>query len=128
MPNEPLVVVESLLRCFGAVHAVRGVSFTIGHGQVVGFIGANGAGKTTTMRILATLDMPNGGVARVGGFNVIEHPREIRRILGWMPDHFGAYPNMDVTDYLDFFARSHGLQGKLRRQRLRDVMDFTGLT
>jgi ABC-2 type transport system ATP-binding protein len=125
MSNPPIIEVENLHRSFGAVQAVRGLSFQIEKGQVVGFIGANGAGKTTTMRILATLDLPNQGMARVCGYDVLEHPSRVRHVLGWMPDHFGAYPDMDVRDYLDFFARAMGLHGKLRRKRVTEAMEFT---
>ncbi len=128
MPEVPAIEVENLHRSFGAVHAVRGLSFRIEKGQVAGFIGANGAGKTTTMRILATLDLPSQGVARVCGNDVLEHPSRVRNLLGWMPDHFGAYPNMDVQEYLDFFARAVGLQGKQRRKRVIEAMEFTELT
>jgi ABC-2 type transport system ATP-binding protein len=127
MPGTPIIEVENLTRNFGAVQAVRGVSFRIETGQVVGFIGANGAGKTTTMRILATLDPPNEGIARVSGFDVLEYPSRVRQVLGWMPDHFGAYPNMDVSDYLDFFARAMGLRGAQRTNRVKEVMEFTDL-
>ncbi len=128
MPAAPIIEVRDLYRSFGTVEAVRGLSFRIEPGQVVGFIGANGAGKTTTMRILATLDQPTRGSACVAGYDVLEHPRHVRRILGWMPDHFTAYPNMDVWEYLDFFARANGLKGAVRRERLRYIMEFTELT
>ena len=120
-----IIEVDDLYRSFGAVRAVRGLSFRIERGQVAGFIGANGAGKTTTMRILATLDLPTHGVARVGGFDVLEHPARVRHMLGWMPDHFGAYPSMDVAEYIDFFARAVGLRGKQRKKRIAEVMEFT---
>ncbi len=128
MPAAPIIEVEDLRRDFGKVQAVRGVTFQIEPGRVIGFIGANGAGKTTTMRILATLDMPTSGQARVAGYDVLEYPRHVRRLLGWMPDHFAAYPNMDVGEYLDFFARAQNLRGAHRRARIKEVMDFTELT
>jgi ABC-2 type transport system ATP-binding protein len=127
MSSTPVIEVENLHRSFGAVQAVRGVSFRLERGQVAGFIGANGAGKTTTMRILATLDLANHGQVRVAGYDVLEHPARVRNVLGWMPDHFGAYPSMDVQEYLDFFARAMGLRGKARTKRVTEVMDFTEL-
>jgi len=128
MSDTPIIEVENLTRSFGAVQAVRGVSFRLERGQAVGFIGANGAGKTTAMRILATLDLPSSGRVMVDGYDVLEHPSRVRRVLGWMPDHFRAYPNMDVLDYLDFFARAVGLRGSQLRGRVAEVMDFTDLT
>lgn len=126
--GQPAIVVENLQRSFGALKAVNGVSFTINHGSVVGFVGANGAGKTTTMRIMATLDQPNGGTVRVGGHNVVHYPEKVRRLLGWMPDSFGTYDHMTVMEYLDFYARALGYRGAERVQRIEEVMNFTDLT
>ena len=126
--SQPAIVVENLQRSFGSLQAVQGVSFTIGHGKVVGFVGANGAGKTTTMRILATLDYPNEGTVKIGGHNVVHYPAKVRRLLGWMPDSFGTYEHMTVLEYLDFYARALGYKGQERLQRIQEVMDFTDLT
>lgn len=126
--SQPAIQVENLERTFGKLKAVDGVSFSIEHGKVVGFVGANGAGKTTTMRILATLDYPNGGVVRLGGHNVVHYPAQVRRLLGWVPDSFGTYEHMTVLEYMDFYARALGYKGKERLQRIQEVMDFTDLT
>ena len=123
----PSIIVHNLHRTFGALKAVDGVSFEIPESSVCGFVGANGAGKTTTMRILATLDLPTFGTAEIGGMNIVNQPREVRRILGWMPDHFGNYDHMTVLEYLDFYARALGFKGKERRTRIEEVMDFTDL-
>ena len=114
-------------RWFGATHAVNDVSFTVEPGEVFGYIGPNGAGKTTSMRILATLEEPSAGDARVDGFSVIEDPDRVRSRLGFMPDSFGAYQNVNVKEYLDFFARAYGLRGGERRRAIDYTMDFTGL-
>ena len=119
--------INNLYRYFGNLQAVNGVTFEIPHGSVCGFVGANGAGKTTTMRILATLDYPTLGSAEVCGINVVHHPAEVRRLIGWMPDHFGNYEHMTVLEYLDFYARALGYKGKERRQRIQEVMEFTDL-
>jgi len=119
--------VNNLHRYFGALQAVNGVTFEIPHGSVCGFVGANGAGKTTTMRILATLDYPTHGSAEVCGINVVHQPSEVRRLIGWMPDHFGNYEHMTVLEYLDFYARALGYKGQERRKRIDEVMDFTDL-
>jgi ABC-2 type transport system ATP-binding protein len=119
--------INNLYRYFGNLQAVNGVTFEIPHGSVCGFVGANGAGKTTTMRILATLDYPTLGTAEVCGINVVHHPSEVRKLIGWMPDHFGNYDHMTVLEYLDFYARALGYKGKERRQRIQEVMDFTDL-
>lgn len=127
-PSQPAILVEDLHRSFGALKAVDGVSFSIEHGCVVGFVGANGAGKTTTMRILATLDHPDGGFVKIGGHDVVNDPDRVRGLLGWMPDSFGTYDNMTVLECLDFYARALGYQGAAREQRIQEVMDFTDLS
>ena len=119
--------VHQLYRHFGPLQAVNGISFQIPHGSVCGFVGANGAGKTTTMRILASLDYPTLGRAEICGYDVVSYPEEVRRLIGWMPDHFGNYDHMTVVEYLDFYARSLGYRGKDRRQRVQEVVDFTDL-
>lgn len=110
------------------MRAVNGVSFSIEPGQVVGFIGANGAGKTTTMRMLSTLEIPSDGVMKIAGNNVIEEPAQVRRHLGWMPDHYGTYPYVTVREYLDFFARAYGFRSEERKRRVNEVMEFADLT
>ena len=84
-----------------------------------GYIGPNGAGKTTSMRILATLDLPTAGDAFVDGFSCINDPDRVRRRLGFMPDYFGTYADVNCYEYLDFFARSYGLVGRERHQALQ---------
>jgi ABC-2 type transport system ATP-binding protein len=123
----PVIGVRDLHRQFGSVHAVRGLSFEIFPGQVVGFIGANGAGKTTTMRMMATLDMPTSGSISIAGFDVVNYPSEVRSRIGWMPDAYGAYDYMTVFEYLDFYGRAFGFSAEARAVRLNDVMEFTDL-
>lgn len=126
--SDAIVSVRNLYRAFGDVRAVQGLSFEIQRGQVVGFIGANGAGKTTTMRMMVTLDNPDAGEIFIEGFDVVQHPMEVRRRIGWMPDSYGAYDYMTVFEYLDFYARAFGYKGAARKSRVREVMDFTDLT
>jgi len=123
----PAIEVKNLYRSFMGFHAVKGISFSVAPGQVVGFVGANGAGKTTTMRIIATLDYPTGGTVKVAGIDVVQYPSEVRKKIGWMPDNYGTYHNMTVLEYLDFFARALGYKAKDRRNRVEEVMAFTDL-
>lgn len=125
--GDIIVSVRDLHRHFNAVHAVRGVSFDIRRGQVVGFIGANGAGKTTTMRILATLDEPSAGTVIVNGHDLRDDPAAVRQFTGWMPDAYGAYDNMTVVEYLDFQGRACGLPRALRTGRIEEIMAFADL-
>ena len=96
-------------------------------GEVFGYIGPNGAGKTTSMRILATLDLPTYGDAFVDGFSVINDPDLVRKRLGFMPDAFGIYTNVNCLEYLDFYARAYGLVGRERSRAIAHVMSFTRL-
>src|ERR671923_2901716 len=116
LPSKPRPMLElrRLHRFFGATRAVQDISFEVERGQVYGYIGPNGAGKTTSMRVLATLDIPTYGDAYVDGFSVVNDPDRVRRRLGFMPDSFGTYANVNVREYLDFFARAYGMKGKER--------------
>jgi ABC-2 type transport system ATP-binding protein len=125
--TTPQIELRSLHRVFKDTHAVNDVSFSVAAGEVFGYIGPNGAGKTTSMRILATLDEPTSGDALVDGFSVVDDPDRVRRRLGFMPDYFGTYQNVDVQEYLDFFARAYGLRGTERLRAISYVMDFTQL-
>lgn len=125
--GHPMIQLRRLFRFFGNTRAVNDVSFEVEAGQVFGYIGPNGAGKTTSMRILATLDLPDYGDALVDGFSVVNDPDRVRKRLGFMPDNFGTYPNMNCVEYLDFFARSYGLVGRERTKALRHTLAYTGL-
>lgn len=124
---HPMIELRGLHRSFGSTHAVNDVSFRVDRGRVFGYIGPNGAGKTTSMRILATLDVPDAGDALVDGFSVIDDPDRVRHRLGFMPDFFGTYANVNVEEYLDFFARAYHLRGRDRQAAIRRVMEFTRL-
>jgi ABC-2 type transport system ATP-binding protein len=123
----PQIELRRLHRVFDQTHAVNDVSFEVYAGEVFGYIGPNGAGKTTSMRILATLDEPSSGDALVDGFSVVDDPDRVRRRLGFMPDYFGTYQNVNVREYLDFFARAYGLAGRERLSAIDEVMEFTQL-
>jgi len=123
----PAISVKNLTRHFGALKAVDDLSFEVPRGSVCGFIGANGAGKTTTMRILASLDYATSGTVEICGYNVINAPKEVRSLIGWMPDDFGNYDHMTVIEYLDFYARALGYKGKERQIRVQEVMEFADL-
>lgn len=125
--GAPALELRHLHRFFGRLKAVDDVSFKAWPGQVMGFIGPNGAGKTTAMRILATLDTPTAGDAFVCGYSVVDDPDKVRRYLGFMPDSFGKYSNMNVVEYLDFYARAYGLKDRQRRDAVEHVLVFTEL-
>ena len=127
MWSGPVIQLRDLCRNFGRTRAVDHVSFEVPRGSVFGYIGPNGAGKTTSMRILATLELPTSGDAMIEGLSSVNDPDRVRMRLGFMPDSYGTYAYTNCAEYLDFFARAHGLIGRERTRRLRWVMDFTGL-
>ena len=100
----PVVQVHRLSVRYGNVHAVRGISLNIPRGEVFGFIGPNGAGKSSTIKVLATLLWEFDGDVRVNGIDVRRHPQAVREVMGYMPDFFGVYEDLNVREYLHFFA------------------------
>ena len=124
--SDACIELRRLHRFFGKTKAVEDISFSVRRGHVYGYIGPNGAGKTTSMRILATLDLPSYGDAYVDGFSVVNDPEYVRARLGFMPDSFGTYRDVNCQEYLDFFARAYGLIGRERTKRLEWVLNFTG--
>ena len=117
-----------LTRHYGNLTALSSLDLTINKGDLFGFIGSNGAGKTTTLRILSTFLSPSNGAARVMGHNVVKEADQVRRILGYMPDFFGVYKDMEVTEYLDFFAACYRIGAAQRQQTINDVLELVGLT
>ena len=112
---------------YGELFAVKALELDLKKGDVFGFIGPNGAGKTTTMRILATLLNPTWGEAYVCGYSIYTHPRDIRRVVGYMPDFFGVYDDMKVIEYLEFFAAAYRIKGTARRKVCDEVLDLVDL-
>ena len=121
------IEINNLVRHFGKVKAVDGVSFTFGMGEVVGFVGPNGAGKTTTLRILATLDEPTAGDVLIDGVSVSDFPEAGRLQIGYMPDALPEHADMTAHEYVDFFGRAFGFRGAALRDAVGEVEAFTGL-
>ncbi len=117
-----MIVVENLVKYYGEYQAVRGVSFQVPKGQVVGFLGPNGAGKSTTMRILAGYLTATSGQARIDGKDVFWDPIAARRSIGYMPENCPLYPEMRVDEYLKFRAGLKGLGWSARRKRIDYVL------
>jgi len=112
---------------YGDAYAIRAINLDLEAGDLFGFIGPNGAGKTTTMRIIATLLEPSWGEAYVCGHSIHTHPKEIRRLVGYMPDFFGVYDDMTVVEYLEFFAAAYRIGGEDRRRRVNEMLDIVDL-
>ncbi|OUM95217.1 MAG: ABC transporter [Thermobacillus sp. ZCTH02-B1] len=122
-----MVEIRGLKKRFGSFEALRSVDLTIRRGTVFGFIGPNGAGKTTTMAILATLILPDEGVVRVDGLDVTEHPAEVRRRIGYMPDFFGVYDQFRTTEYLHFYGASCGIPKAERDAIIPQLLELVNL-
>ncbi|HRP62179.1 MAG TPA: ABC transporter ATP-binding protein [Phycisphaerales bacterium] len=117
----------NLTKKYGELVALNNLNLTIEEGDCFGFIGPNGAGKTTTIKILATLLKPTWGEARIDGKVVGYQNPQIRPMIGYVPDFMGAYDDMVVSEYLQFFAACYDIHGKQREQVVRDVLDLTDL-
>jgi len=122
-----VIKIEGLKKSYGKTQALKGVSFEIDQGSIFGFVGPNGAGKTTTLKILATLMVPTEGKAYIDGVDVTKHPKKIRALMGYMPDFFGVYERIKVTEYLDFYASCYGISGGKRKSIIADLLELTDL-
>jgi ABC-2 type transport system ATP-binding protein len=118
-----MIKVESLSKRYARNVAVDDVSFEVQKGQIVGFLGPNGAGKTTTMRILTCFLPPTSGAAQVAGFDVMKHPMEVKRRIGYLPEAPPLYPDMEVHEYLEFVGRLKGIRGNEVKRRVTEVME-----
>ncbi len=123
-----MIKVEELRKTYGKFEALRGVSFEIGEGSIFGFVGPNGAGKTTTLKILATLLLPTGGTAYIDGIEVAKYPKKVRELIGYMPDFFGVYDRLKVTEYLDFYASCYKIPAARRTATIADLLELVDLT
>src|SRR5262245_42111427 len=122
-----MIEIRDLTKMYGDLYALNRLTIKLERGDVYGFIGPNGAGKTTTMRILATLLNPTWGEATVCGYSIYNNAKEIRRVMGYMPDFFGVYDDMKVMEYLEFFAAAYRIQGPERRKKCDQVLDLVDL-
>jgi ABC-2 type transport system ATP-binding protein len=113
-----MLTVKNLKKSFGPFQAVKGVSFTINKGEVLGFLGPNGAGKTTTMRMITGFLAPCDGTAEICGCDIRQDPVGAKRSIGYLPENAPSYHAMTVVDFLDFVARIRGYTGAERRDRL----------
>jgi ABC-2 type transport system ATP-binding protein len=122
-----MIETRDLTKMYGDLYALNRLTLRLERGDVYGFIGPNGAGKTTTMRILATLLNPTWGEASVCGYSIYNNAKEIRRVIGYMPDFFGVYDDMKVIEYLEFFAAAYRIKGPDRRRKCDQVLDLVDL-
>lgn len=118
-----MIQVEGLTKRYARHVAVDHISFSVEKGQIVGFLGPNGAGKTTTMRVLTCFMPPSEGSAQVAGFDVLEHPMDVKQHIGYLPESPPLYPDMEVSEYLDFVGRLKGVPKSELPKRVDEVME-----
>ncbi len=123
----PMIETINLTKKYGELVALNNLNLSIDDGACYGFIGPNGAGKTTTIKVLATLLKPTWGEARINGRVIGYQNPQIRPLIGYVPDFMGAYEDMVVREYLEFFAACYNIHGKQRLQVVGDVLDLTDL-
>ncbi|HEY5654295.1 MAG TPA: ATP-binding cassette domain-containing protein [Woeseiaceae bacterium] len=125
-----MIVVNDIEKSFGAVRAVRGVSFTAPNGKITGLLGPNGAGKSTTLRVLYTVLKPDAGSAIIDGVDVVDNALEARRLIGALPHGAGLYPHLSARENIAYYGRLCGLDGERLEQRVEalieqlDIRDF----
>ncbi len=123
-----MIKVEGLTKRYARTVAVDNISFEVEKGQIVGFLGPNGAGKTTTMRVLTCFLPPTSGKANVAGFDVQEHPMQVKRRIGYLPETPPVYPEMEVAEYLSFVGKLKGISSGDIKGRVDDVMRRCAVT
>lgn len=123
-----MIKVQNLCKSYGDFQALKGVSFTVKKGEILGFLGPNGAGKTTTMRILTCFFPATSGKATIAGYDVFEEPEEVKKRIGYLPENVPLYLDMTVTDYLTFVAGIKGVKSSNVKKRVNTVMEECVLT
>jgi len=125
--SETGIVVDAVSKSYGDFQALNDVSFEVEPGEIVGFLGPNGAGKTTTMKILTSYMAATSGTASVAGFDVHDHPEQVRRRTGYLPENVPLYEEMLTYDYLDFIAEVRGVGRGARPKQIKRVVELAGL-
>ncbi len=120
-----MIQVTGLTKDYGKRRAISDLTFEVKKGEIVGFLGPNGAGKTTTMRILTGYMPPTTGKAEIGGFDVLEDPLEVRRLVGYLPETVPLYNDMTVFDYLMYMAKIRGIDNA--EDRIDDVLEMVSM-
>ncbi len=124
---EAAVSVKQVFRHFGPIHAVHGVDFAVARGEIFGLVGPDGAGKTTIMRMLAGVLRPDSGDIRIDGIDVVADPESAKSRLSYMPQRFGLYEDLTVTENIFFYAELFSIPAKVRRARSRELLEAAGL-
>ena len=121
------ISVQQLTKVYNTQRAIDDLSFEVATGEILGFLGPNGAGKTTTMKIITCYMPPTSGTVTLDGYNIAEHDLEIRRRIGYLPEHNPLYLDMYVHEFLAFVGKVYQLDKKFMKQRIETVIEMTGL-
>ena len=124
---ESIILTENLTKRFGRTLAVAGLNLAVRREEIFGLVGPDGAGKTTTIRMLAAIMNPTKGWARVAGYDTVRQAEEIKRIIGYMPQHFSLYGDLTVMENLTFFADIFDVRGEERQRRIERLLEFARL-
>ena len=111
-----MIELKNVCKNYGLTQALIDVSFSIKKGEIIGFVGPNGAGKSTAMKIITTYTAPTSGTVKVGNYDVLENPLEIRKMIGYLPETVPLYSDMLVSEYLEFIGTARHLNGNLKKQ------------
>lgn len=127
-----MVIADNLVKTFptpegGDKRAVDGLSFTVNQGEIYGLLGPNGAGKTTTLRLLSGLMRPTSGSARIAGFDVAQHPDEVKRVLGFLTANTGLYQRLTARELLIYFAEMHRMEPPRASRRAEELIRWLGM-
>ncbi|MBL7063022.1 MAG: ATP-binding cassette domain-containing protein [Anaerolineae bacterium] len=126
--SENILEAQGLVKRYGGVEAVRGLSFAVRRGEVFGLLGPNGAGKTTVISMLTGILPPTSGTARVGGYDIVKELDQVKKINGLVPQDLALYPTLSARANLNFFGRIYGLRGRELGERVEDVLRIVALT
>ncbi len=123
----PIIEVERVSKTFGSLWALADVSFSVPSLEICGLVGSDGAGKTTLLRIIAAMIAPSSGSVAVGGLDVVRQKTAVKGLIGYMPQRFGLYQDLTVSENLDFFMDIYGITGPARKQRRERYLGFSNL-
>lgn len=119
-----MIEIQNLTKRYGQIKAVNNLNFTVEKGEVLGFLGPNGAGKSTTMNIITGYIPSSEGTVKVGGYDIMESPKEVKKLTGYLPEQPPLYTDMTVKDYLNFVADLKLADKKLKKNQLSDIMEL----
>ena len=122
-----MLEIRDLHKVYGKYHALNGLNMTVRDGALYGFVGPNGAGKTTTIKIMAGLLGADGGSVMIGGEDGLASPARLKKMIGYVPDFFGVYDNLTVSEYMECFASCYNMDGLVARKRYTALLEQVGL-